>query len=253
MKSLWYILAFGLSVSLHASLLLLEGSIDQVTIPTDQGHATLAIKLVSFDSTPTKIAVIDPPVTEPQPIEVEPQIVEPEPIPELIVEPVALALPVVKQMISDLPAIQKIVAPIQPQTEVKKPTPKPVEQKLIEPTPKAEVAPMLSPLPTPASVEQNADPLPQGVITQAKASDPIRPIYPMFSRRRGHEGAVLIKVQIFASGKTPVIVIAKPSGHRSLDTAALKACRKVRYQPALQNGMPIDSIFKFEVVFALQD
>jgi TonB family protein len=66
----------------------------------------------------------------------------------------------------------------------------------------------------------------------APASGNRPPRYPPDALRRRIEGTVLLKVEVRPSGETGAVDVARSSGHRSLDDAAVEAVRKWRFRPA---------------------
>jgi TonB family protein len=68
-----------------------------------------------------------------------------------------------------------------------------------------------------------------GPPTPASGNRP--PRYPPALRRR-IEGTVLLKVEVRPTGDTGAVDVARSSGHRNLDDAAVEAVRKWRFRPA---------------------
>jgi TonB family protein len=66
----------------------------------------------------------------------------------------------------------------------------------------------------------------------APASGNRPPRYPPDALRRRIEGTVLLKVEVRPSGETGTVDVARSSGHRSLDDAAVEAVRRWRFRPA---------------------
>jgi TonB family protein len=66
----------------------------------------------------------------------------------------------------------------------------------------------------------------------APASGNRPPRYPPDALRRRIEGTVLLKVEVRPAGDTGAVDVARSSGHRSLDEAAVEAVRKWRFRPA---------------------
>ena len=247
MKTIWYMLALSLSVTLHASLLFVGDPTQSATLPMNQGHATLQLNLVASIATPPSP---EPPAVLKTPVDVTPlkapapPIIrhEPEALPEPAAEPVLMTAPVIEHAVATLPVMQDIVEhPAPPQVTLTVADTSPITQQAI---------PVATP--TSASVDANADPQPQGVTTQAQLHDPIRPVYPLLSRRRGEEGTVTIEVRVTSKGQADSVTITQTSGFPRLDKAALKACRQARYLPAMYNGQCIDASFNFKVRFQLQ-
>lgn len=77
------------------------------------------------------------------------------------------------------------------------------------------------------------------------------PPYPGPARRRGHEGTVLLTVEVLVEGTTGRIRVVKSSGHPLLDEAALQAVGEWRFEPAMKNGTPIPSWVEVPVRFVL--
>lgn len=75
------------------------------------------------------------------------------------------------------------------------------------------------------------------------------PEYPPTALRSGVGGTVVVRAEIDASGKPAEVSIAKRSGNRDLDRAALHAVRQWRFQPALRNGRAIASVVRIPVDF----
>ena len=75
--------------------------------------------------------------------------------------------------------------------------------------------------------------------------------YPPTSRDNGEEGTVTLRFIVQPDGSISDIRIARSSGHRRLDTAAQKALRNTKFQPATCHGKPIavriHQSFRFEL------
>jgi len=79
--------------------------------------------------------------------------------------------------------------------------------------------------------------------------------YPDASRRLNEEGMSVVKVCVTAGGKvTEAPTLAKSSGSQRLDGAAVKYAQagSGHYQPALQEGKPVDACFDLGVRFKLR-
>ncbi len=274
MKTLWYILAFGISVTLHASLLFFGDPTHTAEVPLQQGHAAVMINLVaSVDSQ----AMPRPSQTEPTPPQ---QTIPTEMVESILAQDVALAAPVINPADADLPAMtEPVIREMQTQrsttslpetshemiikhnvakidvSEVQVNKNQPVcetikKQTDIEKSQQTEARSVSS------SNEANTSPRPQGITTEARIPDSIddlvRTFYPLIYRRRGVEGTVRVEVNIDSNGKANQITVLKSSGHKLMDKAAIKTCRQIPYRPALKNGHPVESIFSHDVVFRLQ-
>ena len=63
--------------------------------------------------------------------------------------------------------------------------------------------------------------------------------YPPTSRDNGEEGTVTLLLAVQTDGSISDIRIARSSGYPRLDTAAQKALRNIKLQPATCHGKPI--------------
>ena len=76
------------------------------------------------------------------------------------------------------------------------------------------------------------------------------PIYTEEARNLKLEGEVLLEVMFGANGQLQVNRVVRGLGH-GLDEAAMAAANKMRFKPALRNGVPLDSTAIVHVVFQL--
>jgi len=79
------------------------------------------------------------------------------------------------------------------------------------------------------------------------------PVYPETARHQGHQGLVLISVEILESGSVGQLLLKKSSGHPLLDQAALQAVKKWKFVPAVNNNVRIRTWGDVPVRFVLQD
>lgn len=77
------------------------------------------------------------------------------------------------------------------------------------------------------------------------------PIFPAEARKARLSGTVLLLVEIDEHGRPLTINLRKTSGHAILDTAALRAVRAWRFEPARRDGRPVDARLEIPVRFAL--
>ncbi len=80
--------------------------------------------------------------------------------------------------------------------------------------------------------------------------DKPHPVYTEEARRLAIEGEVFIDVVFSASGQVRVVRLAKGLGH-GLDEAAMNAAQRIRFEPALQNGQPVDVPATVHITFKL--
>ena len=67
------------------------------------------------------------------------------------------------------------------------------------------------------------------------------PTYPASALRRGDSGTVVVQVVVGVSGEPLDARVIQRSGARDLDRAALEAVRGWRFQPAHNNGQPMQA------------
>ena len=117
----------------------------------------------------------------------------------------------------------------------------------------------LAAAPTPAVPVQEAPPAPPAPPPE-KITEPrgyagyLRnpaPDYPTAAQERGLQGRVILKVNVLASGKPADVLVAKTSGHRVLDDAAIKAVLSWTFDPARRGSTPIDGWVQVPLTFAL--
>ncbi len=77
----------------------------------------------------------------------------------------------------------------------------------------------------------------------------VQPEYPPAAARLQEEGTVMVRVEVDASGTPTGVSIARRSGSRELDRAALQAVRQWRFRPAIRDGKPAASVVEVPVEF----
>jgi TonB family protein len=77
-----------------------------------------------------------------------------------------------------------------------------------------------------------------------------KPVYTEEARQLKLEGEVLLEVMFAANGQLHVNRVVRGLGH-GLDEAAVAAAGKMRYKPALRNGVPVDSTATVHVMFQM--
>ncbi len=79
------------------------------------------------------------------------------------------------------------------------------------------------------------------------------PSYPVAALRAGLQGTVVLRVLVDIDGRPSEVSIQTSSGHRALDLAARsQVLRSWRFQPALQNGQPVQAYGLVPVSFSLE-
>ncbi|MGH8078271.1 MAG: energy transducer TonB [Lysobacter sp.] len=97
--------------------------------------------------------------------------------------------------------------------------------------------------PPPPIAAPAAPPAPSAAAASTTRPEPIAgsapaPRYPAQALRRGERGVAVVRVEIGSDGVPTSVSLAKGSGSRLLDRAALDAVRRWRFRPATANGQP---------------
>jgi protein TonB len=77
------------------------------------------------------------------------------------------------------------------------------------------------------------------------------PRYPLLARQRKVEGRVVMHVLVNARGGVETVSIARSSGSRLLDDAAVDAVKRWRFIPARKAGFAVASAVEVPVLFRL--
>jgi protein TonB len=80
----------------------------------------------------------------------------------------------------------------------------------------------------------------------------VEPTYPAQARRLRQEGVVVLRLFIGAGGGLDRIEVAKSSGHRLLDEAAIAAEGRSRFRPATVGGRPVPCTAEVPYRFELE-
>ncbi len=81
-----------------------------------------------------------------------------------------------------------------------------------------------------------------------------KPPYPLFARRMGVQGLVLLRVLVRANGSVAQVELAHSSGSPLLDSSAIQTVRdRWRFIPAQQHGAPVESWTEVPIRFVLTD
>ncbi len=106
----------------------------------------------------------------------------------------------------------------------------------------------------PAAGIPNSDPGKQAstVIHEANYRKQTPPTYPRRALELGQEGMVTLHAEVTPAGLPRELKVAKSSGHRLLDMAALAAVKKWEFEPTNVNGNTITSWVRVPVRFVIQ-
>lgn len=112
------------------------------------------------------------------------------------------------------------------------------------PAPRAPPPPPSAPTAPTAPVQATSDPVPIG-----KPSAP----YPVEALRNGESGTVLLRITVGPDGVPYGIAVARGSGSRVLDRAAMSAVKSWRFKPAMRGGQPVPATVQIPVAYNLGD
>lgn len=81
-----------------------------------------------------------------------------------------------------------------------------------------------------------------------------KPPYPIFARRLGAQGVVLLRVQVRADGSVGTVELVRSSGFSMLDDSAARTVRESwQFAPAYVDGTPVASWVEVPIRFVLED
>jgi protein TonB len=80
----------------------------------------------------------------------------------------------------------------------------------------------------------------------------VKPRYPESARRQGIEGTALLKLSISDKGYVEDVLVERSAGHQALDSAAMEAVKKWRFEPARRGKQPVAVWVMLPVRFELR-
>jgi protein TonB len=107
----------------------------------------------------------------------------------------------------------------------------------------------VEPAPAPAAAADKVA-LPFIDADYAPNEDVFRP--PGISSRLGEYGTVVLRVTVGVNGMATQVQLAKSSGYPRLDNAALQGARRLKFKPAIRNGVPVEFSYDFPVKYQPQ-
>ena len=108
-------------------------------------------------------------------------------------------------------------------------------------------------LPTQASLRGGGQEAPSILVREATPlyrRNP-SPEYPMFSRKRGHQGTVVLEVLVSREGRVKELSLSASSGYSLLDQAALTSVKTWLFDPGTRGGETVEMWVKVPVRFQL--
>jgi protein TonB len=79
------------------------------------------------------------------------------------------------------------------------------------------------------------------------------PLYPASDIRAGHEGTVMLSLEILENGRVGQIRLRQSSGYASLDRSATREARKWRFKPGTRDGVPVVLWKEVPITFEIQE
>lgn len=122
--------------------------------------------------------------------------------------------------------------------------------------------------PPTAPRQTTGDPLPPPTttVTQGPGTGPVlmepeldarypftEPDYPVSEIRQGHEGTVLLALQILPNGRVGAVRIEQSSGYPKLDDSAMREARKWRMKPGTSDGTAMAMWKRVPIKFQLKN
>lgn len=163
------------------------------------------------------------------------------------------------------PAVERkrppLKPPAKPRIDRKPPQPQPAAP-AAQPAERApqsnagDTPPATAPVAEPSSA---APPSPPSVprtpvsISASYAATNRKPEYPRLSRQLEEQGTVVLRVLVRADGSAGAVEIRTSSGFALLDQSARSAVQTWRFNPATQDGKPVDEWFLIPIPFKLQN
>lgn len=80
----------------------------------------------------------------------------------------------------------------------------------------------------------------------------VKPRYPESARRKKAQGTSLLRLLVLDNGTVGEILVEQSAGHPDLDSAAVEAVKKWRFEPARDDGRPIAIWVRLPVRFELR-
>lgn len=91
------------------------------------------------------------------------------------------------------------------------------------------------------------------VAPKVDTSQPTPVVYPEQAQRAGEQGIVVLNVYVAWNGKPQKVDVAKSSGYRDLDNAAVETAANWHYVPALHDGNTASDWASVQVVYRLPE
>ena len=101
----------------------------------------------------------------------------------------------------------------------------------------------------PRAVARTPAPKSVGETRAAKVVQAASPSYPLQAARNQTSGFAVVEFTVSASGSVENPHIVDSSPRRVFDSAAIQAVRQSKFDPALRDGQPVDSVVRRRIDF----
>lgn len=98
----------------------------------------------------------------------------------------------------------------------------------------------------------HAAPSQDNTVPRADFDSCTKPQYPHADVQAGHQGTVSLGFLVDETGQVKDSKVVDSSGFATLDEAAREAIAKCRFQPALENGKPVQKWAKVQYMWTLR-
>jgi protein TonB len=79
------------------------------------------------------------------------------------------------------------------------------------------------------------------------------PQYPSAEIRQGHEGTVLLSIQVLENGRVGDVRVEQSSGFPALDQSAMREAKRWRFRPGTRDGLPVSMWKQVPIKFELKE
>ncbi len=79
------------------------------------------------------------------------------------------------------------------------------------------------------------------------------PKYPISAIRRGEEGTVILRIEVYEDGRPGKVQVVKTSSFKKLDKAAIKAVERAIFKPAMKKNVAVFSTTQISITFRLEN
>ncbi|MBY7807625.1 energy transducer TonB [Vibrio fluvialis] len=243
-----YFVAGGVSLALHASLLLVAKQSTALAMPAGNQSTSVAINFVATPQATPQVKADNIAKSEPKTTPATPE----KPT-EKVAQSAEKSKPTAKT------ATQKPIRSASNKTvQTSKPVAPPVKHKSETTQAVTHTAPAATPVktvakakPAPEISSQGANAAPILVDRPSFVSRPIRPNYPRLAQKRGIEGVATYEVWLDAQGHQIKQILISSSGTEMLDQSALDAIKQWKFSPHIINGEALAHRVQIPVRFRL--